>query len=120
MCVHLDKLSYETPWAKTQLGPQQAIKSGAYSDDSELADTMSQQKSLTFSITAIGNSYKVTHAQLFINQTSFRDSIFSPTDSITITWEIDFTGRINTQNILIQATDEHEMIATQTKKIYIE
>ena len=82
-------------------------------------DTMSQQKSLTFTITAIGNSYKVKHAQLFINQTSFRDSIFTPTDSISITWEIDFTGRINTQNILIQATDEHEMVATQTKKIYI-
>lgn len=98
------------------------IKDGPYiyfANDSELADTMSHQKSLTFTITAIGNSYKVKHAQLFINQTSFRDSIFSPTDSISITWEIDFTGRINTQNILIQATDEHEMVATQTKKIYI-
>ena len=98
------------------------IKDGPYvyfANDSELADTMSQQNSLTFTVTAIGNSYKVTHTQLFINQTSFRDSIFSPTDSITITWEIDFTGRINTQNIMVQATDEHEMVATQTKQIYI-
>ncbi len=91
-----------------------------FSNNQELADTISQKDSITFEITAIGNGYKVTRAQLFVNKTEFFDSSFAATDSISIKWTMDFSGRINTQNILIQATDEHDMIATQTKKIYIQ
>lgn len=100
-----------------------APKDGPYiyfSNEDALADTISQSEAISIEITAIGNAYKVNRAQLFLNQTEYCDSMFNAVDSITIKWNLDFAGRINTQNILIQATDEHGLISTQTKKIYIQ
>lgn len=101
------------------------VKDGPYiyfSNASELPDTIQTKTDsiVTFEITAIGKGYKINRAQLFVNQTEFYDSAFSATDSITFLWDMNFTGRLKTQNILIQATDERDMVSTQTKRIYIQ
>ncbi|MCQ2605233.1 MAG: hypothetical protein MJ204_01670 [Bacteroidales bacterium] len=98
------------------------IKDGPHIYFSNLAsipDTIEAKTIVPFDITAIGNGYKVTRAQLFVNKTEFFDTSFSAKDSINIHWEMDFSGRTRTQNITIQATDENEMIATQTLKLFV-
>ncbi|MCQ2608239.1 MAG: hypothetical protein MJ197_06085 [Bacteroidales bacterium] len=98
------------------------IKDGPYiyfNNITSIPDTISAKTIVPFEITAIGNGYKVNRAQLFINQTEFFDTSFSAKDSITIHWEMDFSGRTRTQNITIRATDENEMIASQTLKLFV-
>ncbi|MCQ2958788.1 MAG: hypothetical protein MJ198_01180 [Bacteroidales bacterium] len=98
------------------------IKDGPYiyfSNKQEIADTISPTDTINFAITAIGNSYKVNRVQLFINKSEYFDTSFSAIDSITINWKMNFIGKLNTQNILIQATDENELISSQTMKIYV-
>ena len=90
-----------------------------FANNSEIADTISQSDIITFKVTAIGNNAKVNQVQLYINTTEYFDSTFSATDSITIDWDLSFSGRLRTQNIKIQATDENELKASQTKKIYV-
>ena len=91
-----------------------------FSNEASIPDTISQTDAITFEITAIGQSNKVNRAQVFVNQIEFFDTTFVATDSITFNWTSDFTGKLRTQNVMIQAIDESEMIGTQTKKIYIE
>ena len=91
-----------------------------FSNEASIPDTISQSDAITFEITAIGQSYKVTRAQVFVNTTEYFDTTFAATDSITFNWVSDFSGKLRTQNVMIQAIDESEMIGTQTKKIYIE
>ena len=98
------------------------IKDGPYiyfNNYSSIPDTITSETILPLGITAIGNGYKVTRAQLFVNKTEFFDTTFSATDSISISWNMAFNGRIKTQNIVKQATNENDMIATTSKKIYI-
>ena len=90
-----------------------------FANNSEIADTISQSDVITFKVTAIGNNAKVNQVQLYVNTTEYFDSTFSATDSITISWDLPFTGRLRTQNIKIQATDENDLKASQTKKIYV-
>ncbi|MBR3980896.1 MAG: hypothetical protein IKJ98_07035 [Bacteroidales bacterium] len=90
-----------------------------FANDSEIADTISQSDIITFKVTALGNNSKVNQVQLYVNTTEYFDSTFSATDSITIDWDLPFSGRLRTQNIKIQATDENELKASQTKKIYV-
>lgn len=91
-----------------------------FSNEASIPDTISQSDAITFEITAIGQSNKVTRAQVFVNTTKYFDTTFAATDSITFNWISDFSGKLRTQNVMIQAIDESEMIGTQTKKIYIE
>lgn len=90
-----------------------------FANDSEIADTITQSDVITFKVTAIGNNAKVNQVQLYVNTTEYFDSTFSATDSITINWDLPFSGRLRTQNIKIQATDENDLKASQTKKIYV-
>lgn len=98
------------------------IKDGPYiffSNDSSIPDTIAADETIPFEITAQGNAYKITRAQMFINKTEYFDTSFSARDTFSTTWEMDFSGRTRTQNVMIQVTDENDMTATQTKKIFI-
>ncbi len=90
-----------------------------FSNKASIPDTIEPKTIVPFDITAIGNGYKVTRTQLFVNQTEFFDTSFAAKDSITLHWEMDFSGRTRTQNVTIRATDENEMIATQTLKLFV-
>ena len=99
------------------------IKNGPYvyfANQSELPDTINTATDsiVTFEISAIGNGYKVNRIQLFVNQSEYYDTTFDGIDSILVSYDMNFKGKLRTQNVLIQATDEKEMIATQTTSIF--
>lgn len=101
------------------------IKDGPFiyfTNESEIPDTLNIETDslVTYKIKAISNGYKVNRIQLFVNTSEYFDTTFSSIDSIEVEYEMNFKGKLRTQNVLIQATDQKEMISTQTKPIFIQ
>lgn len=101
------------------------IKDGPFiyfANEKEIPDTINvaNDSLVTYKIKAVSNGYKVNRIQLFVNKSEYFDTTFSSVDSIEVEYEMNFKGKLRTQNVLIQATDKNEMFSTQTKSIFIQ
>lgn len=100
------------------------IKDGPFvyfANESEIPDTLdvATDSLVTYKIKALSNGYKLNRIQLFVNTSEYFDTTFSAVDSIEVEYEMNFKGKLRTQNVLIQAIDKNEMFSTQTKPIFI-
>lgn len=89
-------------------------------NDSTIADTIVPNQIIEFHITAIGQNAPITRIQAFVNTTEYFDSSFVPEKTIQVVWPMNFAGKLRTQNIVLQATDENDLITKQSKTIFIQ